>query len=80
MSCSGHGVGQCPGSPTYKCTCAAGWTGADCSLQTCPTSVSWFTYPSNNNQAHLFENVECGGMGKCDRSSGNCICASGFTG
>lgn len=29
ISCSGHG--ECLGSPTYKCSCEDGWTGADCS-------------------------------------------------
>lgn len=77
-SCSAHG--QCSGNPTYVCSCSSGWTGADCSERTCPTSVSWFTLPSANNVAHISENVECANMGTCDRTTGTCVCASGFTG
>lgn len=78
LSCSAHG--QCSGNPTYRCACSDGWTGADCSERSCPTDVSWFTLPSGDNEAHLYESVECGGMGICDRSSGTCICEPGFTG
>ena len=35
------------------CQCAAGWTGADCSLRTCPTAVAWFGYPTAPNQVPL---------------------------
>ena len=78
LSCSAHG--NCAGSPTYRCQCSEGWTGADCSERTCPTDVSWFTLPSASNEAHLYEQVECGGQGICDRTTGTCVCSAGFTG
>lgn len=78
LSCSAHGV--CSGDPTYRCSCSDGWTGADCSERTCPTDVSWFTLPSADNQAHLYEQAECSDMGICDPSSGTCACEPGFTG
>jgi hypothetical protein len=78
ISCSGHG--ECSGNPKYRCTCSAGWQGADCSERTCPKSVSWFTIPSAENEAHLEEFVECGDMGDCDRSIGACLCSDGFVG
>lgn len=78
VACSAHG--QCSGNPTYRCSCSAGWTGADCSYRTCARSVAWFTLPSAENVAHISEQVECANMGVCDRVSGICVCSSGFTG
>lgn len=78
VSCSAHGT--CSGFPTFVCDCNEGWTGADCSEKTCPRGTSWYTTPSANNEAHIFEAVECSDMGSCDRSSGTCTCISGFTG
>ena len=41
--------------------------GADCSLRTCPSSISWFSYPTDDNEAHLYDLAECGNVGICDR-------------
>lgn len=78
VSCSGHG--ECAGNPTYKCNCADGWTGADCSNRVCPKDVAWFAYPSAENVAHISEQVECSNVGTCDRSTGICVCDVGYTG
>lgn len=78
VSCSGHGV--CLGNPTYRCSCSDGWTGADCSDRLCPKDLSWFTHPSADDEAHMYESVECGDAGICDRSTGTCACATGFSG
>ena len=76
--CSGHG--SCAGNPTFKCTCFAGFQGADCSQRICPKDVSWFTLPSADNVAHVTESVECSDRGVCDSSSGKCTCVSGYSG
>jgi hypothetical protein len=78
IACNAHGV--CAGNPTYKCDCDDGWTGSDCSERLCPKDVAWFTLPNADNEAHLFESVECSNMGFCDRASGVCSCNEGFTG
>lgn len=75
--CSGHGT--CQGSPTYDCYCVSGFTGADCSLMTCPFGNSWFSLPSADDQAHS-ETSECSDMGTCDRTTGTCSCFDGFEG
>jgi len=48
-ACSGHGVCD---MTSYRCYCQNGWQGGDCSLQTCPKGLSWFSYPSADNVAH----------------------------
>jgi len=78
VACSAHGT--CSGNPRYTCDCSDGWTGSDCSERLCPKDVSWFTLPNANNEAHLFEHVECSNMGTCDRTAGVCTCEEGWTG
>ena len=78
VACSAHGT--CSGNPKYTCDCSEGWTGSDCSERVCPKDVSWFGLPTGENEAHLFESVECSNMGQCDRTSGVCTCEEGFTG
>jgi len=60
------------------------YTGADCSLMTCPRGMSWsqVTYADNgtrNVPSHVDE-VECSDGGSCDRSSGECACYPGYEG
>ncbi|GMF43063.1 unnamed protein product [Phytophthora fragariaefolia] len=64
LACSGHGT--CSKSPTYRCACAKGWTGADCSERVCPFGYSWFGYPSDDNVAHQLRS-ECSSAGECDQ-------------
>ena len=79
ISCSGHG--KCTNSPTFRCACSEGWTGADCSERVCPKGTSWFTRPTSaDNVAHVFEHTECSDMGLCDRETATCMCVDGFTG
>lgn len=69
ISCSGHGI--CSGAPTYKCSCSTGFTGADCSLRTCPSGKSWFSLPTADEAAHAVL-AECSNMGICNRVFGLC--------
>merc|ERR1719230_1156531 len=78
-SCTGHGT--CEGTPTYACQCSNGYTGADCSLYTCPYGNSWFSLPTDDEEAHLTTSkAECADMGLCDRTTGACSCMDGFEG
>merc|ERR1712118_140031 len=55
------------------------WTGADCSRYTCPRGTSWNKPKTGSNFEHN-ANVECSDMGKCDRTTGECVCFDGFEG
>lgn len=55
-----------------------GYTGADCSLLTCPYSASWDYAPIANDNHNQY--VECGGRGVCNRKSGACECYEGYDG
>ena len=77
--CNLHG--SCSGSPTYRCHCQSGWTGADCSLMTCPKGRSWFSTPTANDYAHMSNDLaECSDAGICDQTTGLCSCMDGFEG
>lgn len=78
ISCSGHG--ECTGNPKYQCLCSSGWYGADCSLRSCPTGLSWFSYPESSNSAHITTYSTCSDKGICDYTTGTCTCNTGFTG
>jgi len=77
IECNNKGV--CDDSPTYTCTCGEGWTGADCSIRSCPKGRSWFSFPTADDTAHQ-ELVECSDMGYCDREEGICACSLVFGG
>lgn len=79
ISCSGHGICD-TASGTFRCACAAGWQGADCSERVCPKDMSWYSLPSADEVMHIYEQVECSDMGTCDRTTGRCLCLPGFTG
>jgi hypothetical protein len=58
-------------------TLMAQFTGADCSLMTCPRGISFTTVDSNT--AHD-TSVECSSAGVCDRATGMCSCYEGHEG
>jgi hypothetical protein len=65
---------------TWDCQCIDGFTGADCTLMTCPKGRSWFSAPVNEiDDVHL-QRTECSDMGYCNRDYGECECAPGFEG
>ncbi|CAM9183112.1 unnamed protein product [Chrysoparadoxa australica] len=77
--CNGHGA--CEGSngaSAKACSCFNGWTGADCSLQTCPQGYAWNDAALGVDSAHNW--AECSLRGACDRTTGVCSCDSGFEG
>mmetsp|Transcript_108484 Transcript_108484/g.315488 ORF Transcript_108484/g.315488 Transcript_108484/m.315488 type:complete len:531 (-) Transcript_108484:447-2039(-) len=80
----GHGHESDPGYGIMK---------ADCSELTCPVSPSWAEVPVQSNRSLDHQagysganttnghfDVECGGVGKCDRAKGKCACYDGFSG
>merc|ERR1712065_128443 len=45
------------------------WTGADCSLRTCPRAGAWAASPAaNNDHVSGDNNVECANRGECQRT------------
>merc|ERR1719224_271794 len=73
--CSGHG--SC--GVNDKCNCYnrpngdVAWTGADCSMRTCPKGAAWVDTVVSSNDLH--PNVECSAKGICDRA-GLCLTES----
>ena len=59
----------------HQCDCFKGFTGADCSLRTCPLGPAWTDIATANDEAHAL--VECSNRGLCDRETGTCECAAG---
>lgn len=54
------------------------WTGADCSLRTCPMREAWVGVASTNNGGH--ERAECSNKGECERKTGLCKCYPNYEG
>ena len=74
--CSHHG--QCNSGYKTTCTCFVGWTGGACELRTCPKDKAWSDIATATDVAH--GDAECSNRGHCDRLTGQCACAAGFTG
>ena len=65
------------GNPNAEDDLKAQFTGADCSLMTCPRGISFTTVAS----ATFHESsVECSDAGVCDRTTGMCACYEGHEG
>lgn len=79
-----NGQGTCGSND--KCTCYLradatsdpAYTGADCSLKTCPKGKSWVSVATAADTAH--PSVECSNKGMCDRTIGECVCYFGYEG
>lgn len=63
------------------------YTGADCSLHTCPHGISWNGQAMAANQlgttrgtSYHTQHLECSGQGLCNRKSAICECFEGYTG
>ena len=78
VACSSVGVCN-DADETFKCDCAEGWQGGDCSERACPRGLSWFSYPTADDTGHDVM-TECSDKGSCDRTTGMCTCADGFSG
>eukprot|EP00606_Chrysophyceae_sp_TOSAG23-5_P000446 GSChrysophyteH2.ASY1.ANO1.877.1 assembled CDS len=78
--CSGHGSCE----HNNQCVCHKGmsgdaiYTGADCSLRTCPLGTAWVGSIINSNDMHPI--AECSNKGVCNRSDGLCECFAGYDG
>eukprot|EP00600_Ochromonadales_sp_CCMP1393_P008969 CAMPEP_0174963692 /NCGR_PEP_ID=MMETSP0004_2-20121128/5468_1 /TAXON_ID=420556 /ORGANISM="Ochromonas sp., Strain CCMP1393" /LENGTH=1166 /DNA_ID=CAMNT_0016212339 /DNA_START=204 /DNA_END=3703 /DNA_ORIENTATION=+ len=55
-----------------------GYAGNDCSKRTCPVGPPLADVATRTDTAHT--PVECSNQGKCDYTTGNCMCNSGFQG
>jgi hypothetical protein len=72
----------------YGCKCESGYRGPDCSMKECPSSADpqggpdgTTTYlDTDNGGIQRREPRDCSGRGKCDYTSGNCLCFKGFFG
>jgi hypothetical protein len=76
--CNGHGECKSGFGSTGFCQCQDGWSGVSCGIASCPKGIAWFDEPISATKAH--ESIECSGQGICERSTGTCQCAEGFSG
>lgn len=65
-------------SPGRVCKCFQGYTGADCSLKTCPQGLAWTDQAIGIDDAHNL--AECSRNGICNRINGVCTCRIGYEG
>jgi len=62
----------------YRCKCAKGYTGGDCSQRICPSGLAWSDQAIATDIAH--QPIECSNRGICNHHNGKCQCMNGFTG
>jgi DNA-binding beta-propeller fold protein YncE len=78
--CSGHG--NCEMNSNCRCHLNENgdpaWTGADCSLRTCPIDIAWVGSVVSSNNLHPL--IECSNKGLCNRQTGECECFTGYDG
>jgi hypothetical protein len=72
--CNWHG--KC--NINSMCECNTGWTGFDCTMRTCPTGFLISAISNQTDNAHMLG--QCSGRGRCDHSTGQCVCDPGFNG
>lgn len=75
--CSGHGFCE-NATGVEACVCHEGWSGYDCQVGSCPTGRAWFDEAISSSEAHQL--ATCSNMGTCDKSTGRCLCADGYSG
>ncbi|KAH9187062.1 hypothetical protein AeNC1_010961 [Aphanomyces euteiches] len=76
LVCNNHGT--CNAGTSYKCICAAGYTGVDCSQRTCPSGIAWFDGATATDTAHAM--AVCSNKGICNKALGTCTCQAGYSG
>jgi hypothetical protein len=74
-SCNGNGLCL---KASRQCQCFNGYTGADCSLRSCPFGPAWTDQATGIDRAHNL--AECSNNGLCERTLGTCTCRTGFEG
>jgi hypothetical protein len=75
--CNGHGFCQDP-TGSDACVCEEGWSGYDCQVGACPEGPAWFDEALSATEAH--QAAPCSNMGLCDKTTGRCSCAAGYSG
>lgn len=81
-ACSGRGLCD---RLTHTCECFPGFVGGACESRSCPVGPAWVTpvfspYSADVESMHTNLQVECSGLGDCDRFTGKCTCRPGFAG
>jgi hypothetical protein len=74
---------MCEANRNCRCSRAldgrTAWTGADCSLRTCPYAAAWVAETAAKaNDVHPM--AECSNRGMCNRGTGLCDCFEGYDG
>ena len=72
----------------YGCKCELGYRGPDCSMKECPSGTDPQGGPDGTTSYTTTDNGgiprkeprDCSGRGKCDYTSGSCVCFKGFFG
>eukprot|EP00937_MAST-01D_sp_MAST-1D-sp2_P003939 g3939.t1 len=81
--CRQRGLCIVNGTVNNRCQCdnfsvGAAFTGVDCRYKSCPTGPAWADFATANDAAHA--PATCSNKGHCTESTGECVCATGWTG